>query len=41
MNKADIVNRLSEQSNLSRKVAKLVVDTIVDTIRKAIIDTRR
>jgi integration host factor subunit beta len=41
MNRADIVNRLSEQSNLSQKLAKLVVDTIIDTIRKAIISGER
>ena len=28
MNKIDIVNQLSEQTNLNHKLAKLVVDTI-------------
>jgi integration host factor subunit beta len=41
MIKADIVKQLSEQSNLNHKLAKIVVDTIIDTIRKAIISGER
>ena len=41
MNKVDIVNSLSEKMNLNHKVAKVVVDTIVDSIRTAIINGER
>ena len=41
MNKIDIVNQLSERINLNRKFAKLVVDTIIDTIKTAIISGER
>ena len=41
MNKIDIVNQLSEQNNLNQKLAKLVVDTIIDTIKTAIISGER
>jgi len=41
MNKIDIVNHLSEQINLNQKVAKVVVDTIIDSIKKAIIEGER
>jgi integration host factor subunit beta len=41
MNKIDIVNELSEKINLNQKVAKVVVDTIVDSIKKAIINGER
>jgi integration host factor subunit beta len=41
MNKIDIVNQLSERINLNRKLAKLVVDTIIDTIKTAIISGER
>jgi integration host factor subunit beta len=41
MNKMDIVNRLSEQVHVNQKLAKLVVDTIVDTIKTAIISGER
>jgi len=41
MNKIDIVNELSEKINLNQKVAKVVVDTIIDTIKKAIIAGER
>ncbi len=36
MNKIDIVNELSEKTNLNQKVAKVVVDTIIDAIKRAI-----
>ena len=41
MNKMDIVNQLSEKINLNQKVAKVVVDTIVDSIKNAIITGER
>jgi integration host factor subunit beta len=41
MNKADIVNQLSEQMNLNQKLAKSAVDTIIDTIKTAIIKGER
>lgn len=41
MNKTDIVNQLSEQTNLNHKLAKSVVDTIIDTIKTAIIKGER
>ena len=41
MNKIDIVNQLSEQINLNQKIAKVVVDTIIDTIKTAIINGER
>jgi integration host factor subunit beta len=41
MNKIDIVNQLSEKINLNQKVAKVVVDTIIDSIKNAIINGER
>jgi integration host factor subunit beta len=41
MNRADIVNRLSERTTLNHNLARLVVDTIVDTIKTAIISGGR
>ncbi len=41
MNKIDIVNQLSEKVNLNQKIAKIVVDTIIDTIKKAIVEGER
>ncbi len=41
MNKIDIVNQLSEQINLNQKIAKVIVDTIIDTIKTAIINGER
>ena len=41
MNKIDIVNELSEKVKLNQKVAKIVVDTIVDSIKQAIISGER
>jgi integration host factor subunit beta len=41
MNKIDIVNQLSEEINLNQKVAKVVVDTIIDAIKAAIINGER
>jgi integration host factor subunit beta len=41
MNKIDIVTQLSEQINLNQKIAKVVVDTIIDAIKTAIINGER
>ena len=41
MNKIDVVNVLSEKINLNHKVAKVVVDTIIDSIRTSIIKGER
>jgi integration host factor subunit beta len=41
MNKIDIVNELSEKVSLNQKVAKVIVDTIIDSIKKAIISGER
>jgi integration host factor subunit beta len=41
MNKMDIINKLSEDIKLNQKIAKIAVDTIVDTIKKAIAEGER
>lgn len=41
MNKIDIINQIAEEMKLNQKVAKIAVDTIVDTIKKAIIEGER
>jgi len=41
MNKIDIASVLSEKINLNHKVAKVVVDTIVDSIKGAIVKGER
>lgn len=41
MNKMDIINKLGEELKLNQKVAKIAVDTIIDTIKKAIVDGER
>lgn len=41
MNKLDIINKLATDLNLNQKIAKIAVDTIVDTIKKAIIEGER
>ncbi len=41
MNKIDVVNELSEKINLNQKIAKIVVDTIIDSIKRAIINGER
>lgn len=41
MNKIDIVNKLSEKANLNQKIAKIVVDTIIDSIKDAIVKGER
>ena len=39
MNKIDIINKVAEEMKLNQKVAKIAVDTIVDTIKKAIVNS--
>jgi integration host factor subunit beta len=41
MNKIDIVNELSQKINLNQKVAKIVVDTIIESIKNAIVSGER
>ena len=41
MNKIDIINKVAEDMKLNQKVAKIAVDTIVDTIKQAIIKGER
>jgi integration host factor subunit beta len=41
MNKTDIVNKLAEKTGMNQKVAKIVVDTITDSIKKAIVNGER
>jgi integration host factor subunit beta len=41
MNKMDIINKLSEDIKLNQKIAKIAVDTVVDTIKKAIAEGER
>ncbi len=37
MNKIDIINKVAEDMKLNQKVTKIAVDTIVDTIKQAIV----
>ncbi|MCX5805742.1 MAG: integration host factor subunit beta [Proteobacteria bacterium] len=41
MNKIDIINKVAEDLKLNQKVAKVAVDTIVDTIKQAIVKGER
>ncbi|MBP1747692.1 MAG: histone family protein DNA-binding protein [Deltaproteobacteria bacterium] len=41
MNKMDIINKLATDINVNQKIAKIAVDTIIDSIKKAIIDNER
>ena len=41
MNKTDIINKLAEDLKLNQKIAKIAVDNILDTIKKAIVDGKR
>ncbi|MCX7965618.1 MAG: integration host factor subunit beta [Syntrophorhabdaceae bacterium] len=41
MNKLDIVNKLASDLGLNQKIAKIAVDTIIDSIKKAIIEGER
>jgi integration host factor subunit beta len=41
MNKMDIINKLAADINVNQKIAKIAVDTIIDSIKKAIINNER
>jgi integration host factor subunit beta len=41
MNKMDIINKLAEEVKLNQKIAKIAVDTVIDTIKKAIVEGER
>ena len=41
MNKMDVINKLGEDLRLNQKIAKIAVDTIIDTIKNAIINGER
>lgn len=41
MNKMDIINKLATDINVNQKIAKIAVDTVIDSIKKAIINNER
>lgn len=41
MNKMDIINKLATDINVNQKIAKIAVDTIIDSIKKAVINNER
>jgi integration host factor subunit beta len=41
MNKIDIINKVAEDMKLNQKVTKIAVDTIVDTIKQAVVKGER
>ncbi len=41
MNKMDIINKLAGDINVNQKIAKIAVDTIIDSVKKAIINNER
>ncbi len=41
MNKMDIINKLAADINVNQKIAKIAVDTVIDSIKKAIINNER
>jgi len=41
MNKMDVINKLGEELKLNQEIAKIAVDTIIDTIKDAIIKGER
>ena len=41
MNKMDVINKLGEDLKKKKKIAKIAVDTIIDTIKNAIINGER
>ncbi len=41
MNKMDIINKLAADINVNQKIAKIAVDTIIDSIKKAITKNER
>lgn len=41
MNKMDIINKLATDINVNQKIAKIAVDTVIDSIKKAIVNNER
>ena len=41
MNKTDIIDRISEEIHVNQKIAKIAVETIIESISKAIINGER
>ena len=41
MKKMDVINKVGEELKLNQKIAKIAVDTIIDTIKDAIIKGER
>ncbi|MBA4390203.1 MAG: integration host factor subunit beta [Syntrophus sp. (in: bacteria)] len=41
MNKMDIINKLASDINVNQKIAKIAVDTIIDSIKRAITKDER
>ena len=41
MNKAELIQELVRQSHITQKVAKIVVDTIFEDMKQALVDGRR
>jgi integration host factor subunit beta len=41
MNKMDIINKLAADINVNQKIAKIAVDTIIDSVKAAIINNER
>lgn len=41
MNKMDIINKLATNINVNQKIAKIAVDTIIDSVKKAITNDER
>ena len=41
MNKMDIINKLAADINVNQKIAKIAVDTVIDSIKRAIINNER
>lgn len=41
MNKMDIINKLATDINVNQKIAKIAVDTIIDSVKKAITKDER
>jgi len=41
MNKMDIINKLAADINVNQKITKIAVDTIIDSVKKAIINNER
>jgi len=41
MNKMDIINKLASDINVNQKIAKIAVDTIIDSVKNAITKNER